>query len=266
MKKITWFHPGKKFGKLTSIRILPPTKISRQSKILCVCECGTFATADPQALKSGRKVDCGCDYSKNMRNNAVKHGLSHRPEHMVWSRMLARCNNPNDCNFEYYGGKGIRVCERWLSFENFFADMGERPKGVGVNGRAVWSIERKNVLGDYEPGNCHWATTKEQNNNKTNTRLYTVEGVTQSLRAQADRFRISVPAVEARINRGWAEEDAFTVPPLPRGTRVHRKEDLERFHELTSSYSPSDVMILMDINEAQFANASMEVYGFVMKG
>lgn len=93
-------------------------------------------------------------------------GGKEKPEHYVWRTMLARCNNPNTRNFAYYGGRGIKVCKRWLRYENFIADMGDRPSGQH-------SLERINTNSDYKPSNCRWATRSEQQKNKTTTRVYT---------------------------------------------------------------------------------------------
>lgn len=97
---------------------------------------------------------CGAHASKNKR-----HGLTDTIEHRAWARIRRRCYSPNYHNYHYYGGRGIRVCERWDSFENFLADMGPRP-GKG------YSIERINNDGDYGPDNCKWATALEQSRNR----------------------------------------------------------------------------------------------------
>jgi len=91
--------------------------------------------------------------------NRTTHGLRQHPLYKTWCNMKQRCNNPNQPKYKNWGGRGIKVCDRWLnSFENFIQDMGERPQGT--------SIDRINVNGNYEPNNCRWATIKEQNNNK----------------------------------------------------------------------------------------------------
>lgn len=92
-------------------------------------------------------------------------GGKEQPEHYVWRSMVARCTNPNDRAYHYYGGRGVKVCKRWLKYENFVADMGLRPS-------PAHSLDRRNVDGDYKPSNCRWATRSEQQKNKTSTRLY----------------------------------------------------------------------------------------------
>jgi hypothetical protein len=112
------------------------------------------------------------------------------PAYSCWIGMRSRCNNPRHQQFKHYGGRGIRVCERWDSYANFLEDMGEKPRGL--------SLERINVDGDYEPGNCRWATQREQMRNMRITRRITVEGTTYVAADLADKLGVKTDTIVKR--------------------------------------------------------------------
>jgi len=134
----------------------------------CRCVCGKVIVATNSNLK--RQKSCGCKKSEAISAAKVleaRHG--HTRNHSMtstyvsWRSMVSRCTNPNAPSFDMYGGRGISVCERWMTFDNFLADMGERPAGT--------SIDRIDVNGNYEPGNCRWATAVQQQRNRRSTKL-----------------------------------------------------------------------------------------------
>lgn len=141
-----------------------------------------------------------------METVSVRHGHSANGgsrEYRSWTGMLARCRNPKDPMFPYYGGKGIKVCHRWLRFDHFLADMGPRP--------LCTTLERIDNTAGYSPENCRWATQTEQNLNRTITRWFTFGGVTLCLTDWARQLGISKPAMAKRIAR-WPLERALTAP------------------------------------------------------
>lgn len=168
---------------------------------LCQCDCGNQKTIDRSSLKRPN-VSCGCLHREIQRARLTTHGMARKPEYVAWQAMLQRCENPSNPEYKNYGGRGIKVCKRWHSFENFFADMGFRPaKG--------YSLDRKENDGDYAPDNCRWATVKEQNDNKRQSRRLTFEGRTQSLTAWANEKGINPITLHGRIAAGWALVDAL---------------------------------------------------------
>lgn len=138
-----------------------------------------------------------------------KHGMSFTPTYKIWSGMTKRCTNPNYFLYARYGGRGIKVCERWKKFENFLADMGERPEGM--------SIERMDNDGDYSPENCRWASRVEQANNMSSNRFLEFQGVRHTCAEWARKIGIRYATLQDRLRQGWSVEDTLTYGTLPRG-------------------------------------------------
>lgn len=131
------------------------------------------------------------------------HGQTGTRTYKSWQSMRERCERPAHIGWRLYGGRGIRVCERWISFENFRADMGERPDGC--------TLDRIDVNGDYSPENCRWATRTEQGRNMRTNRIVIYHGEAMPICAAIERGTVAVGTVHARIRRGWSVDDAIDV-------------------------------------------------------
>lgn len=153
---------------------------------------------------------------KNYKNGSpnFKHGETTQstksPEYVSWSHMHDRCRNPKNKRFANYGGRGISVCGRWNDFILFLLDMGRRPS-------LRHTLDRRNNNGNYGPGNCQWATRKEQNNNQSHTRLITAFGQTLSISEWARQIGITRKALSNRLSQGMHIEDALTKRPVGHG-------------------------------------------------
>lgn len=141
---------GRKFGKLTVTRFSHTE--NKRTYWHCRCACGGASVPRADHLKGGKTRSCGCD-----EKGHTKHGWAGSQEYNIWIQMRQRCENPNHPGYKNYGGRGIRVCVRWHTFDNFIADMGSKPEGH--------SIERDNVNGWYAPDNCRWIPRDMQNSN-----------------------------------------------------------------------------------------------------
>jgi len=172
----------------------------------CICKCGKNVVANGIDLRRGECKSCGCFKSENAKRLYTTHGMKHTPEFKAWSHIKQRCYNKNYCGYKNYGMKGIKMCDSWLnSFETFFADMGKRPS-------SKHSIDRfPDKAGNYDPDNCRWATMKQQQNNRTNNRIFEYKFETGTISQLVDKYGGSVNKIRLRVRRGWTIERALTT-------------------------------------------------------
>ena len=162
--------------------------------------CGKHVKRNTYGGKKSKS--CGCVSNKLSGDSLRTHGLANTPEHRTWNHMKQRCLNKNNDRWEKYGGSGIKVCERWMKFENFLADMGKRPEGT--------TLDRIDNDGDYTPENCRWASPSQQQNNMSTNINICYDGVTKTITEWSVILGITKSCLDARIRRGWSIKRAFT--------------------------------------------------------
>ena len=188
---------------------------------LCLCDCGKNHVVKNADLRNTKS--CGClriDLGKSKQT----HGMLRSPEYKAWHAMKQRCTNPKNKAYANYGGRGIEVCDRWMSFENFYEDMGCRPYKA--------SLDRKNNSLGYSPENCRWATSKQQANNTRSNRWFVVEGQRMTLTDISAQYGVSVQTLSWRMYKmGMSATEAATTKPLR--TRKNR----QKLQEVTTAAS-----------------------------
>ena len=200
---------GQRFGRLL---VIEAAGRNRSGGVIwaCSCDCGGSVAVCSDGLRHGGTDSCGCLRGERLKSAATKHGQHGTGAHTSWMSMRQRCLNPKNPAFKDYGGRGISICDQWDSFEVFFSDMGARPNGM--------ELDRRDVNGNYEPGNCRWATQLDQHRNQRKTLYATIDGATRCLTEWLEQYPINYRTVMTRIHKmGWPLEKAITTPRLRAG-------------------------------------------------
>jgi hypothetical protein len=188
---------------------------------VCRCSCGDREVeVHSRSLRRQQSRSCGCLAKELARAKKTTHGDTwrggRRKEYSTWNGILQRCTNPNNEKFYLYGGRGVTVCERWLKYENFLADMGRCP-------HPGWTVERTDNAEGYSPDNCIWAPTKVQIDNRRNVVKYTIEGVEKPLYEWADEKGFCRKTVLDRWQRGERGDRLFRPPDHDGRKRCNRE-------------------------------------------
>ena len=203
-----------KYGRFSVIEQMPSDD-PRHKYFRCLCDCGREKIVREDHLKSGRSRSCGClrseraaETGKGFGERRKRHGhaagFDTTPTYRTWQSMKARCLDRNHKHFKNYGGRGIKVCDAWMDFSAFLSDMGERPKGT--------TIERTDNSGNYEPGNCVWATSKQQSRNKRTSRTIRAFGKNTTIAELAEEYGLTYNTLYARIVKAdMSPEDAISL-------------------------------------------------------
>lgn len=213
---------GERFGRYTVERPTIPDRISR---FIVRCDCGAERDVSAGDLRNGSSRSCGCLKRDATAARSTTHGHAGAGgslSYESWTSAKSRCSNPNVRAYPHYGGRGIQMCDRWKnSFHAFLQDMGERPS-------KDMTLERINNDGNYEPGNCVWASVQQQRRNTRCTRMIEFQGEVKCLSDWAAAYGLSILTLHSRLGKlGWGIERALTTPPQVGGRQSATKQ-LER--------------------------------------
>lgn len=211
---------GKRFGRLLVLERGPNKGSGTATKAqwICVCECGNTTTVPGYSLKSGNTRSCGClkleASIENGRRLNKRHGKTGSRVHSIWASMLQRCHDPKHKSYSYYGGRGITVCDEWMVFDNFYADMGDPPEGH--------SLDRKNNDEGYCKENCRWATPAQQANNRRDNFKIKAFGHELTVRGWSKTTGLGKATIIYRLAQGMTPEEALSTPPRKNGSKTER--------------------------------------------
>ena len=197
---------GNRYGKLLVIREAQSNKRGL-ARWLCKCDCGNETIQNGADLRNNKVVSCGCYQREELKNRRLIHGEYKSTEFKTWIGILSRCENKNNKDYIHYGGRGIKICDKWRnSFQEFLNDMGRKPF-------KNYSIERKDYNGDYCPENCCWANTLTQVRNSRRNLFIDYNGEIKCLSAWAEEIGIKYGTLSTRIHQlNWPIEKALTTP------------------------------------------------------
>lgn len=174
---------------------------SRRQLANCTCKCGRKFVAILYHIKTGNTRSCGCLRAETTSKLFRTHGYTKSNTYRCWQHMKDRCLNPENVDYFNYGARGIKICDRWLKFENFLQDMGERPKGL--------SIDRIDNDGDYCFNNCRWANNSQQASNRRSNHWIEYNGERLILKDWASRFNLEPSLIRYRLKAGWSLDRVF---------------------------------------------------------
>lgn len=208
---------GQRFG---AQEVIAAAGVDKHGQALWLtrCGCGNERPVQGSKLRKGESISCGCMKPVLSAIAATRHGNAARgrltPEYRVWSNLIFRCENAGGKSWEDYGGRGIRVCERWRrDFGAFLMDMGPKPS-------PKHEIDRIDVNGDYDPMNCRWVTRAVNARNKRNNRYLEAFGQRKLLVEWAEDLGAHASVISGRLSLGWSVEDAVTKPVRHRARRA----------------------------------------------
>jgi hypothetical protein len=218
---------GLRFGRLVVLQPSSHKTKNRSQTWVCLCDCGEVVDSPTSySLRNGTTQSCGCLHREEAKKNGDRsrtHGQTKTSTYNIWVGMIQRCQNPEAKDFPRYGAKGITVCDRWQSFANFLADMGERPPKM--------SIDRIDNNGHYEPDNCRWASAIEQARNRSDNKIIAYGGKSQCLAAWAIELGINSVTLQDRLAKGWSVHQAFSQPVEKRYSHQMNRKAKEVIHE-----------------------------------
>ena len=200
---------GRRFGMLVVTGEAPRVGVKNDARWMCHCDCGVDKAISATCLTTGNTRSCTCLRRKATSERQTSHGDNRpgnrHPLYGVWAGIHRRCYNPHEKRFNRYGGRGIVMCERWLDYANFKADM-------GASYQRGLTIERINNDGNYEPNNCRWASVKEQCRNRSTSRWLEFNGQRKTVAEWAETLNLRPERISARLGAGWPVEKVLTAP------------------------------------------------------